>query len=301
MKRKISLTASLGVIAVCSVALAQKAAPPKAAPAPIKAVSASAQSGDIRIRNSTKGKAIVNNKTGISIISVDVVVTQVGEDFILYCDSITYNERTNEAIARGNVRLQSRNSTLTGKMIRADFDTKEMTVLTNVVMNSHGKGDGVTAANDFKHKPTQITCERVDFNYENRQAVLTGDIQMKQGQNSGTCERIEFDEERNVARLEGNVLFRNGKDDQTFSARVVTIWIDTDMLEAEGIRIFKKGSGTPRKGTPSKPVRPAPTMSNEFITEFGQTLPPPPTPAPPKDEEETPPAPAVKAPETDKS
>ncbi|HEX8550552.1 MAG TPA: LptA/OstA family protein [Abditibacteriaceae bacterium] len=301
MKTRIFLAASVGVLAIAAWSQTVPSVRP-ANPAQMKP--AKARRGDVRIRNAADGTAVYNNRTGISRISKNVVVTQEGEDFILRAEQISYNENTNEAIGSGNLRIESRNSTITGGAIRADFDTKTIIITGNVVMNSHGEGNGLQSARDVKRKPSQITCDRVDYNYGNRQAIITGNILMKQEKNAGTCERITFDEDSNYARLEGAVSFRNTETGQMIRSTDVEVWIDDNIVKASnrttvtGPNKEVQRTAPPKTNVPERPVFPS-----DIGEQFGRPLPPAPTPAPPQpepDDETSARASATPAPETDR-
>ena len=306
MKTQFFLVPLLAGLAVGTYAQnAPRRLPPQTlAPATIpKTAVRTAQRGDVRIRNAADGTTVSDFARGVSRITKNVVVTQVGEDFILRADEIVYNETSNEAIGRGNLRIDSRNSTITGAALRIDFDTKQIVITGNVVMNSHAQGNGIQSNRDIKRKPSKIECDRVDYNYENLQAVVTGTIKLTQEKNVGTCDRITFDEEKNYARLEGNVVFRNTSNGQTLRSPFVEVWIDDNIAQGKGVRI---------QGPDSRPVRPVPqpekvtdrpTLSPTIGDEFRNPVAPPPAPAPPKAEPEDDTAPTATEPlkpETDK-
>ena len=235
--------------------------------------------GAIRIRNDkANGTAFVDLKQGVRRLTKDVVVTQEGEDFILYADELTHYEKQNVAIARQNLRVESRDSTITGKVMRADFDSKTITLTEDVLMRSHGESDGVQATADEKkagqalrgevlHKASSLTCDRIDYNYENQQALLTGNIRMRQGDNFGTCDQIVFDEARNIARLIGNVKFANGKR-QTFNVPELTLYIDEDKVSApNNVNITipnPKGENADKPRAPKVEFAPAPELPDEI-------------------------------------
>jgi lipopolysaccharide export system protein LptA len=256
-------------------------------------VAKSSKSGKVRLRNSPAGTAITDMNSGVSQITRDVVVTQDGEDFILELQKITYNENTNEAVGSGRLKIRSRDSTITGTTLRADFDAKVITIMGNVVMNSHGQGNGLKASNNIKRKPSKITCDRVDYNYENRQAVLTGNIRMEQDKNVGTCERIDYDEDRNYAKLKGTVLFTNAKG-QAIRSSDVEVWIDEYIVKTQNRTVIEspdERKRTTRAVDPKQTVAAPPAIPN--VEEFSRPLPPPPTPAPPAPEADETPAPAT--------
>lgn len=310
MKRHILfalLGGSLGAAALAqttAVPPRPTAAPPADAPAPAATPAARAQRGDVRIRNAKDGTAVYDNRRGISRITKNVTVTQEGEDFILRAEEIVYNENTNEAIGRGNLRVESRDSTIVGDGIRADFDRKVITISGRVVMNSHGQGNGLRSNRDAKRKPSQITCDRLDYNYETRQAIVTGHILITQEKNVGTCERILFDEERNYAQLQGAATFRNTGTGQTIKSSDVEVWIDDNVVRASNrTTVTSPDKRTPRPAAPRTAVPPPAALPDDLGDQFGRPLPPPPAPAPVRDEPDEPQtrAAAKPAPETDKS
>lgn len=259
-----------------------------AAAGPANAAPKAQRNGDIRISNSQNGTASYDTKRGISIITGDVRVTQVGEDFILYADKIVYNENTNQAEATGRLKVETRDSTIVGLKMRANFDTKVITITDKVEMRSHGTDDGIKGSassskkrsirGDVTGKASRMTCDRIDFNYDIREAVITGNIRMMQGKNEGTCDTIVFDEENNIAELRGNVRFTNGER-QTFRSQKVIIWLDEDKMHAPSdtkqpttIVIPPKKSSTPSQARTNFPAPPS-----DNIFDFEET---PATPAP---------------------
>ena len=232
-----------GKPAASKPAASKNAVPKSAAKSIATKTTGGDRTGNVHIRNHPAGRATYDQAKGIHRLWRDVRVTQDGEDFILYCDELTYFENTNTAIAKGNPRVETRDSTIRSTTIRADFDAKIIFLEDKVVMNSHGEKDGIQpiAANangkkarslrgEVLHKPSTLRCNRIDYRYEIREATLSGDILMRQGENTGTCEQIVFDEANNIAQLQGAVSFVDGKK-QTIKARNLTIWIDDNVIE----------------------------------------------------------------------
>jgi lipopolysaccharide assembly outer membrane protein LptD (OstA) len=240
----------------------------------------------VLIRNHPQGRALWDQTQGIQRLTRDVVVTQEGEDFILYCQELTHNQRTNEAVARGNLRVETRDSTITATVLRADFDAKMMYLSGNVVMKSHGDkdgiqvggqknntGDGRNLRQEVLHKASSLTCDRVDYSYENREARLAGNIRLRQDKSFGTCEQILFDEENNVAQLLGKVEFTNAQG-QTIRTRNLTIWIDANTIETKNMTTVEipanknnKPAGPP---APKTTFAPPPVLPNDLRQEFGR-------------------------------
>lgn len=223
--------------------------------------SSASRSGNVRISN--KGKTTWDNQRGMWHMVEDVRVTQDGEDFILYANELFFNEKANQALARGSLRVESRDSTITGSEIRANFNSKLLIITGNVLMKSHAPEDGIQGSSP-KEKPTangstrsegksndksrgsmreeartkasRMTCDKIEYNYESRQAVVTGSIRLVQDKNSGTCERILFDEEQNIAQLTSNdaygVRFTDGEG-RSILTREVIAYIDQDHVETK--------------------------------------------------------------------
>jgi len=210
------------------------------------AQAAESRNGDVTVVN--QGKTTWDDKRSLGRMLTNVRVTQDGEDFILHCDELLYNTTTNQAIAKGKMRVESRDSTITGTEIRADFNTKVITITGNVEMRSHGTDDGmktpepkkgepkVPLREGLKRKASRMTCDRIDYNYRNKQAAISGNIRMVQGKNVGTCERIAFDEDKNVAVLTSStpygVKFTDAKA-RTILTKEVEVFIDDEQTQTK--------------------------------------------------------------------
>lgn len=241
------------------------------------------------------GAVIVNGDESVSYGATDtskltgnVSVSQVGEDFILYAQSLVFSKPQNRAIATGKLVVKTRESTITGNRIDANFTTKILTLTGDVVIRTHGKGDGITgnratgARAEFASKPSKLFCDRVDWDYETREAVLTGNIRMEQGKNRGTCGRIEFDERQNVARLMGRVAFTDERG-QTYSTPDLTIYNNENRIVTgrSSLKILPNTGQAPGAAprAPKAPVavKKAPVIADEELAAFG--VKPPPVPA----------------------
>ncbi|HEX9997102.1 MAG TPA: LptA/OstA family protein [Abditibacterium sp.] len=275
-----------------AVGWAQPAKPP-AKPAAKPAAPSASQEGNVIIRGTNSD---YDDTSGIARLTKDVTVVQTGEDFILYAQTLTYNRPKNQAVATGNLRVETRDSTIRSARIFADFNTKIITFTGDVTINTHGKS-GIVGKKGFRaeaqKKPSKILCERADWDYEARQATLTGNLRMSQGENFGTCERILFDENLNVAQLQGRVRFTD-KEKRVFNTPDLTIYIDEGRIVTGRVRIDSDAKNppgsTPRPAkTPILKVKPAPRISDEDLKLFDITPPPIPTPRPEPTEASTPP------------
>ncbi len=291
-KRMLNLSAGRSVVALMVLSAAAVVVPATLSRAQPSATTAAAPDkdhplGTVRISN-PGGEATVDLANGVRHMKRNVQVWQVGEDFILYADDVTHYEKDNTATARLNLHVESRDSTIIGDLLRVDFNDKMMTLTGNVVLKSHGQSDGLRGQNPSKsvrgevlHKASSITCDRLDYDYETKQATLSGNIRMRQGENFGTCDRILFDEDRNIVRLVGNVHFVNG-DRQTIDGPEATIWIDSNMIQAPNtISTIPRGSSK-TKSPPRKRTKfiDAPVLPPDIVNGKDSKLPPPLAPLP---------------------
>jgi lipopolysaccharide export system protein LptA len=256
------------------------------------------------------GTSVTDDATGISRLTRNVVVTQTGEDFILYAQSLVYNRLKDRAVASGSLRVETRDSTITAARIDADFNSKTLVLTGNVVISTHGRGDGITGnrkdeslRSQWSKKSSKIFCDRVDWDYETHEAVLTsknGKIRIQQDKNSGTCDRILYDERQNVAQLLGNVRFKD-EDGQVFNTPDLTIYIDENRVSTGStvLRIPRKPSTAPKPAKAPVKEKKAPRITDDDMRMFDLTPPPIPTPQPqapePVEVPETTPEPAPPA------
>lgn len=266
-------------------------------PAPKAPVAPSATGAGNVIIRSPQGAGVWDDTTGIGRITKDVTIAQSGEDFILYAHDVIFNRPQNRAVATGKLRVETRDCTIRGARIDADFNAKKIVITGNVTMTTRGKGDGITGnrsgfRGQITQKPAKILSARADWDYEDRQGVMTGNIRMTQGENSGTCERILYDEAQNVARLQGRVRFVD-KSNRVFNTPDLTIYINESRIVAEKPTLSfgsdRKNPATPRAPkVPILKVQPAPSISDDDLKLFSTPIPPFPTPRPQPTRAQTP-------------
>ncbi len=242
---KPSLPLALFLLLLPVAARAQDApAAPKAAPhaiAPqIPAPDAPRPAGYVEF---SAGQSVFDDSKGIGVYTGDVTATQQGEDFILYAQYAKSFRKVNQAIANKDLRIETRESTIRGQQLFADFNTKVFSITGSVVVSSYGEKDGVQTAGAAKRRaaqnrqPVRIACDRLDWNYDTRQATLVGNIRIVQGDSVGTCNQIIYDEPKNAARLLGDVRFGNTQRQQFFSDDLL-LFIDSGQIENKtGVRV----------------------------------------------------------------
>ncbi len=192
-------------------------------------------------------QANFNDAKGIGVYTGDVTATQKGEDFILYAQKANSfrddgqgntDGEIKTATATDNLRIETRESTIRGKNLFANFVTKVFSVTDDVVVSSYGENDGVAPdaaakrRSEQKRQPVRIACDRLDWNYDTRQAILVGHIRIVQGDGVGTCNQIIYDETKNAARLLGDVRFGNAEKRQFF-ANELLLFIDSGNVQVD--------------------------------------------------------------------
>ncbi len=193
------------------------------------------------------GQSLFDDARGIGVYTKDVTATQVGENFILYAQRVeSYSSEDNNvktAVATGDVRIETRDSTIRGEKLFADFNKKVFSITGSVRVSSYGENDGVAPdaaaprRAEQKRKPVRIACDRLDWNYDTRQAILVGNIRIVSEESVGTSNQIIYDEPKNAARLLGDVRFGNLKRQQ-FLADDLLVFIDTGAIQnTTGIRV----------------------------------------------------------------
>ena len=124
----------------------------------------------------------------------------------------------------------------------------------------------------------RIACDRLDWNYETKQAVLVGHIRIVQGDSVGTCNQIIYDEPKNAARLLGNVNFGNTQS-QRFLTDELTLFVDSGLTQTESkVRLVgpvnNLADGTDQ--TAIQPTKPAQTFPAPAAIGGDATFPAPP-------------------------
>lgn len=239
MKRLLPLALFLAFVP--AVAMAQTA--PATAPPADDAATPAESAGKVRLEAGEGGTKTSNYDTGLSELNGDVIVTQDGEDFILYAQKVVHSDRKNQATATGDLRVETRDSTIRAVKMFVDFNTKIISMVESVVISSYDEGDGIQTDGmaarraEKKRKPVRIACDRLDWNYETKQAVLVGNIRIVQGESVGTCNQIIYDEPKNAARLLGDVKFGNTKSQQ-FLTDELTLFVDSGLTQTNaGVRL----------------------------------------------------------------
>ncbi|RYX82124.1 hypothetical protein EON83_21155, partial [bacterium] len=254
MKHSVSLCLALLPL-VPLVVFAQ----PQKAPAPTTGA------GVVDIANGPGGITTYDGAKDIGHMTKDIVITQKGENLIVYAQDVVYSRNKNQATATGQLRVLTRDSTIRGQKIFADFKARQFIISGNVSITTHGKTDGAMSGlrSETTNKPVRVLCDRVVWEYDTRQATATGNIRMSQGPNSGTCNTIFYDEPSNTIELQGNVRFI-GEKGRNMRSQKVTFYVNKDFAFSNSpsrVSITQTDDPeTPRAPKPTKTFDPAPSI-----------------------------------------
>ncbi|BCM92398.1 LPS-assembly protein LptD [Abditibacteriota bacterium] len=301
---KLSLRFCLPLLALAPLAaLAQPkkpAAPAPQKPAPPPVSAAKDTGGQVDISNALDGTSTYDDAQGLARITKDVVITQRGENLVVYAQQALYSRAQNQATATGQLRVVTRDSTIRGLNLRADFDERRFTISGSVTITSHGKQDGNAPElrGEVSKKPIRVLCDQVVWEYDTRQATATGNIRIFQGTNQGTCNKIVYDEAQNIVNLIGNVQFGDDQN-RTFIGQDIRFYIDSNTVASDSrVRIkFKDKEGLNGNSSPAKtprpqktpiPFKPVPSLPPDLLGNLNAPLPPVSTPAPAATEEPIP-------------
>jgi lipopolysaccharide assembly outer membrane protein LptD (OstA) len=291
---KLSLRLCLPLLALAPLVALAQPQPKKVAP------TAPRESGQVNISNAPDGTSTYDDAQGLARITKDVVITQSGENLVVYAQQALYSRPQNQATATGQLRVVTRDSTIRGLNLRADFDERRFTISGNVTITSHGKNDGAAPGlrGETNKKPIRVLCDQVVWEYDTRQATATGNIRIFQGKSRGTCNKIIYDESKNVVILQGNVQFGDDQN-RTFVGQEIRVYIDDNTIASDSrIRLKFQGneglngngatSKTPRPAKTPMPLKAKPTLPADLLKDLNAPPPPVSTPAPAPTEEPIP-------------
>jgi len=157
----------------------------------------------------------------IAVLSGNVKITQ--GDTVLTADRIEYNQKEDvqTAVAAGRIKIADPQTEITGDKGTAFFNERRAVIEGNVkvVVNPKPKAeakDGKTLRSEFRER-TVITCETIEYNYRDKEARASGNLQVVQKDRVLTARQAGYQAKKDLVILSGEVKARDSKG-QTFSA-----------------------------------------------------------------------------------
>ncbi len=196
------------------------------------------------------------------------------KDIKLYCDKAVYNHDENTAHAEGNPRVEDPNTTITGRYVEADFDAEIAIITENVKVVTQRKkekpegAEGEEASDedkepekleDYWEKKTVITCDRIEYQYNEEVKIGTATSRVKAVQEDKTvyADKAVYEELKDIVTLTGDVRLITEKGDEFRCPRVV-ISVEEDWFQAENIvgvakrRDNEEGQGQEEQPSPTE-------------------------------------------------
>lgn len=185
---------------------------------------------------------------GIYYLTGNVVFSH--RDIKLYCDEAIYDYDENSAVAKGNPRVVTEDTTITGTMIEADFDDEVVTIAGNVTIVTQRKredgeqdtgeeesdGEEPRHLEEYWEKKTTITCEKIVYEYADdvKRATATGRIKAVQEDKTCYADQAVYEELKDLITLTGNVRVLTDKGDE-FRCPKAVISVEEDWIRAEQV------------------------------------------------------------------
>lgn len=192
------------------------------------------------------GKDIVDIDAKVSRIPLDgngpstyKIVKFTHKDTVISSDLVTYDDKTKVAISPGKLTISDPECDISGDKGSANFKKKLGDIEGSVQMLIKPKPvqetpDNKNSVRTKVTKPTTVTCPKLEYEYKNKIATLTGGVSFKQEKRSATANKAVYDGKAEILTLTGDV---KGIDEQgqTFAATLVRISMKKgdEWLEAE--------------------------------------------------------------------
>lgn len=224
-------------------------------------ITESDKSGDIIFRGGKKRQVVIREVGKDFQIAADLVVSKAHKQ--MGADGKEEVNRT--ADITGNLKFTNSDTTVTSTRVFVDFGESKAVFSGEVVIVSRasdpkpeGKSsDGKAPASKSEpakakavnleskasspdtqpakeappakpRKPTTVRCEQFEFNYETRQGVATGKLNIKQEERKATAERALIDDGKNIITLEDKVEMEEMRDGKPRIMKCARIVIETD-------------------------------------------------------------------------
>ncbi len=300
MKTAVKVTLLGAVLMASAAALSAQSLTSSAKPLPAPP---SASAGKEKRKVTATGDQLRQKETAAgTVVTFQGNVKFVSDDTIMVTDMAVYNRQTQIANSPGKLKIDDDRNTIIGNTGLAYYKTRDTRITGSVVITVRPKPADQSAPDgslrkDFKD-PAIILCDRVDYNWRSKIAVVPGKLTVKQKDRTVTADKAVYDANTETVTLTGNVkavdakgrrgegteafiILREGAEEFIIKGPITATF---DLEDEEETPNGAAKPGTPAKGDGT--VAPV-------------TLPPPPSPTPgtPEKKPETPPAFPEKKPE----
>jgi len=146
-------------------------------------------------------------------------------------------------------------------------------------------------AKAIRRKKATLTCDKLEYYYDEKRALGTGSVTVKQGERTAKAEQVEFKEKEDLLTVTDNVVVTDEKGQRLECDKAVINTAD-DSVEAWGIKMIGFVEEEEKKPAEAQPAETAPAEATPTQTPSAGTA------TPPGSSETAPPAPATEQPPT---
>ncbi len=190
------------------------------------------------------------------------------KDVRLYCDEAWVDEKNDTARCLGHLKVTDPATEIVGDLITADFTQEVVTIVNNVRLrhqkteeneaetgeteppiadeatgneesppNASGNAEDEEPETfrDYEKKLTTVTCERIDYYYEQERAVARGSVVAKQENKTVYADRAVYDEKNEIITLEGGEVRVETEEGDLIKCVGAIVDLDQDIIQATKI------------------------------------------------------------------
>jgi lipopolysaccharide assembly outer membrane protein LptD (OstA) len=201
-------------------------------------------------------------------------VVAIQDDTWFLCDEILYNDETKQGSCRGSIKITDPKLDLTGDDVTFDTATKMAVITGSVKAVYHRTEEKATDESQPNTKEggslrekvkgdVVMTCDRLEYNYKDKIAVMTGGTHIETETWIATADRVTYARKSEIAELVGHVHAVHKEKGHAFDAPRVRMslkkgdeWIEADSEDKTPIRatvMVEEEEGESKTGSPTNP------------------------------------------------
>jgi len=162
----------------------------------------------------------------------------VKEKIRIEADEIVYNEETEKAIAKGNIKFTDEENEITAPSLNVDLKGKIAILeggVTIVNIHKSKEEEKEEGLKKYWKEKTLLKCEKVTYNYKDKVAYLEDKVVISQEDKELTAQKVTWLEKEDKIILEGEASFKDDKGQSLrCSKMVVYTKEDNEGIDMEG-------------------------------------------------------------------
>lgn len=164
----------------------------------------------------------------------------VKEKAKVQAEEIVYNEETEKATAKGNLKFSDEENEITAVSLNVDLKEKiavlegEVTILNTRKPKEEAKEEKKEGLKRYWKEKTKITCQKATYNYKDKIAYLEDRVVVAQEDKELTAQKVTWLGKEDKIILEGDVFFKDDKGQSMRCSKMVVYtkeeneWIDIE-------------------------------------------------------------------------